>query len=189
MPSTGQVTLLLKAWSAGRKEALDDLMPLVYSELRKLAASHMRRERPNHSLQVTGLVNEAYLKLIDQRDANWQDRRHFFGIAAQCMRRILVDHARHRRAQKRGSGDTHVVLDEQLHGAVERSCEVVALDDALQALAELDARQAKIVELRYFGGMTHAEIADALDMSVSTVKRDLDASQIWLTHAMSRPSS
>ena len=189
MPSTGQVTVLLKAWAAGRKEALDDLMPLVYGELRKLAASHMRRERPNHSLQVTGLVSEAYLKLVDQHDVNWQDRRHFFGIAAQCMRRILVDHARQRHAQKRGSGDTHVVLDEDVHGAAERSWEIVALDDALQSLAELDPRQARVVEMRYFGGMTHAEIAEVLDVSVSTVKRELDASQIWLTHAMSRRSS
>src|SRR5262245_31216242 len=182
-----QVTGFLKAWSAGHREALDKLMPAVQDELRRLAASYMRRERRDHTLQVTGLVNEAYLRLIEQRNVSWQDRRHFFGIAAQCMRRILVDYARQRNAGKRAGGKTFVAFDESIEIAEKRGIDLIALDDALAALAELDERQAQVVELRFFGGLTVLETARLLKVSSATVKRDWESARVWLTCELTRP--
>ena len=176
-----EVTGLLKAWSAGRQEALNELLPKLHHELRKLAAGYMRRERHDHTLQVTGLVNEAYLRLVEQRQVTWQDRRHFYGIAARCMRRVLVDYARQRLADKRGGNLTFVTLDENVDKADDRRFDLAALDDALEALAALDARQAEIVELRYFGGLSIAETADQLKISAATVKRDWESARVWLT--------
>jgi len=182
-----QVTGFLKAWSAGQREALDKLMPAVQDELRRLAASYMRRERRDHTLQVTGLVNEAYLRLIEQKNVSWQDRRHFFGIAAQCMRRVLVDYARQRNAGKRAGGKTFVAFDESIEIAEKRGIDLIALDDALSALAELDERQAKVVELRFFGGLTVLETARVLKVSSATVKRDWESARVWLTCELTRP--
>jgi RNA polymerase sigma factor (TIGR02999 family) len=176
-----ELTGLLKDWGAGNRAALDRLMPLVHAELRRVAASHMRRERRAHTLQVTGLINEAYLRLIEQKDVGWQNRRHFFGIASECMRRVLVDYARRRRAGKRGGDKVMVALDEALDAAEERGIELIALDDALETLAALDGRQAKVVELRYFGGLSIAETAAMLNVSPATVKRDWETARIWLT--------
>lgn len=180
-----EVTRLLRDWSSGRRAALDSLMPLVHRELHQLASSYMRRERPGHTLQVTALVNEAYLKLVDQTQADWKNRSHFFGIAAQCMRRILVDHARQRVAQKRGGEQIVVALEADMDVG-DSSADVVAIDDALSGLASLDERQAKIVELRYFMGLSIAETAQTLDVSVSTVKRDWESARLWLTHELAR---
>jgi RNA polymerase sigma factor (TIGR02999 family) len=180
------VTQLLKAWSGGNREALDQLLPVVYTEIRRLARSYLRRERPDHTLQATALVNEAYMRLIDQRAVKWQNRAHFFGIAAQIMRRILVDHARMRHAEKRGSGESPVLLDEALDIASDRNLDIVALNDALIALAELDPRQAKIVELRFFGGLTIEEAAEVMQLSPATIKRELAGARVWLRRELER---
>lgn len=187
-PQKPDITTLLKAWSAGDQAALDDLMPALYSEIRKLAASYLRRERPDHTLQPTALVNEAYLKLIDQRVVEWQNRAHFFGVAAQIMRRILVDHARAQKADKRGSGNRPLVLDEALEVAGGRSMDFVALDDALKTLAELDPRQAQIVELRYFGGLSIEETAEVTKLSPATIKREWASARAWLRRELERSS-
>jgi len=181
-----QVTSLLKEWSSGRPEALDRLVPVVQEELRRLAASYMRRERADHTLQVTGLVNEAYLRLVEQKRVSWQDRRHFFGVAAQCMRRVLVDYARHRNAGKRSGGKTFVVFDEAIEVAEARGLDLVALDEALASLAELDERQAKVVDLRFFGGLSIADTARLLKVSPATVKRDWESARVWLTCELTR---
>src|SRR5678815_2010380 len=173
------VTRLLRAWSDGDQQALNDLMPAVYTEVRKLARSYLRRERPDHTLQPTALVNEAYLRLIDQRQVRWNNRAHFFGIAAQMMRRVLVDHARSRKADKRGSGEAAVVLDEALEIANVQNVDVVAVDEALAALAALDERQARIVELRFFGGLSIEETAEVVGLSPATVKREWAAARAW----------
>lgn len=180
------VTRLLKAWSSGDRQALDDLMPVVYAEVRKLARSYLRRERSDHTLQATALVNEAYMRLVDQREVHWQNRAHFFGIAAQMMRRILVDHARMRKREKRGSGEDPVLLDEALEVASDRNLDVVALDDALTALADLDSRQAKIVELRFFGGLSIEETAEVTQLSPATVKREWAGARAWLRRELER---
>lgn len=185
LPPRVEVTRLLKDWSNGRRAALDALMPLVHHELHKLASSYMRRERPSHTLQVTGLVNEAYLKLVDQTAVDWKNRGHFFGIAAQCMRRILVDHARQRLAKKRGGAEAVVALEPDMDVG-DSAADVIAVDDALAGLAKLDERQAKLVELRYFTGLSIAETAQALEVSVSTVKRDWESARLWLTHELAR---
>lgn len=175
-----QVTQLLEAWSTGDQAARDQLMALVYDELRRLAHQYMRAERPGHTLQTSALVNEAYVKLVDQRDVHWQNRAHFFGLAAQLMRRILVDHARSRRSSKRG-GDAHPVsLDEALVVSNERSAEVVALDEALDRLATVDKRKSQIVELRFFGGLSIEETAEILAVSPGTVMRDWTLAKAWL---------
>jgi RNA polymerase sigma factor (TIGR02999 family) len=161
-------------------------MPVVQDELRRLAGSYMRRERRDHTLQVTGLVNEAYLRLVEQRSVSWQDRRHFFGIAAECMRRVLVDYARQRQAGKRGGGKTFVVFEESIEVAEKRGLDLIALDDALASLAQLDERQAKVVELRFFGGLTIAETARLLEISSATVKRDWESARVWLTCALTK---
>jgi len=173
------LTELLLASQAGAPGAVDRLMPLVYDELKVLAAGYLRAERADHTLQTTGLVHEAYLKLVDQRRTTWQNRAHFFGIAAQAMRRILVDHARRRRARKRDAGRP-VTLDDNLAGNSPDSEEVLAVDEALQRLAALDPRQARIVELRYFAGLGIEQTAEALEISPATVKRDWLSAKAWL---------
>ena len=176
------VTMLLNAWSDGSQDALDELMPLVYQELRKLARSYLRAERPEHTLQPTALVNEAYLRLVDQRNVRWQNRRHFFGIAAQLMRRILVDHARKRQSEKRGGGEALVPFEEA-KGVPVKARDLVALDDALKDFATIDPRSAKIVELRQFGRLSIDETADVLEISPATVKRDWTVAKAWLRRA------
>ena len=176
------VTMLLNAWGDGNQEALDELMPLVYQELRKLARAYLRAERPEHTLQPTALVNEAYLRLVDQKNVHWRSRGHFFGIAAQIMRRILVDHARKRQSEKRGGGEALIPFDDAKGGPA-KARELVALDDALTDFAAIDPRSAKIVELRQFGGLSIDETADVLDISPATVKRDWTAAKAWLRRA------
>lgn len=175
-----EVTQLLVDWSNGNQAALDKLMPLVYGELHRLAHQYMRRERPGNTMQTSALVNEAYLKLVDQREVQWQNRAHFFGIAAQLMRRILVDHARSRQYAKRGGSTPHVPLDEGLIVSEERGAEVVALDDALKGLATFDERKSQIVELRFFGGLSIEEAAEVLGVSPGTVMRDWTLAKAWL---------
>jgi len=175
------ITLLLMDWSGNRDEsALAKLTPIVYSELRKLALSYLRRERSDHTLQPTALIHEAYMRLVDQNVPEWRSRSHFFGVAAQLMRQILVDHARARAAAKRGGGEAKLSLDAGLQYSEERSQELVALDDALTDLAKLDPRKAKVVELRYFGGLSVEETAEALGVSVATVGRELRFAEAWL---------
>jgi RNA polymerase sigma factor (TIGR02999 family) len=185
--SPNEVTLLLLDWSDGDKSALDKLMPLVYEELRRLAHHYMGRERTGHMLQTTALVNEAYLRLIDQRSVKWQNRAHFFGIASQMMRRILVDHARSRHYAKRGGGGARQVsLDEAMIVSPGRAAEVVALDDALNALAEIDRRKSQIVEMRFFGGLSIEETAEVLAVSPGTVMRDWTLAKAWLHREISK---
>ena len=186
-PASGEVTRLLAELSKRNPEAEANLIPLVYDHLHRLAASYMRGERPDHTLQATGLVNEAYLRLVSQHEAEWRDRTHFFGIAARLMRQILVEHARARHAAKRG-GTTAMFVplrDEQDISSV-RSRELVELDDALQCLERLDPQQARVVELRFFGGMTVEQTAEALGVSPRTVKRDWAIARAWLHGELSR---
>lgn len=179
--STGsEVTLLLGQLTRGEEGATAKLIPLVYEELRRLARSHMRRESEYHTLQTTALVHEVYLKLVDQRSVDWKGRSHFFAIAAQMMRRILVDHARGRLREKRGGGDRPIPLDEAFLFAPERSLELIKLDQSLERLERIDERQSKIVELRFFGGLTVEETAEALGVSPKTVKRDWSMAKAWL---------
>src|SRR5919202_362276 len=184
-PSTHEVTQLLIAWSDGDKSALDRLMPLIYEELRRLAHRYMSRERAGHTLQTTALVNEAYLRLVDWKEVRWQNRAHFFGVAAQMMRRILVDFARSRQYAKRGGGALQVSLDEAANFSTERGADLVALDDALRSLAELDERKSKVVELRFFGGLSVAETAEVLKVSAETVMRDWKLAKVWLMREIS----
>ena len=178
--SAHQVTQLLVRWRAGDRRALDELTPLVYDELHRLASRYMRGERPGHTLQTSALVNEAFLRLAGHEEIEWQNRAHFFAIAAQAMRRILVDHARRRGNQKRG-GDAHkVALEEGLIVSAERAAEVVALDDALTRLAEVDPRKSQLVELRFFGGLDIEETAEVLQVSPGTVMRDWTFAKAWL---------
>jgi RNA polymerase sigma factor (TIGR02999 family) len=180
-PATRDVTQLLQDWRGGSVSARDELLGLVYDELRKLASGYLRRERPDHTLQPTALVHEAYLQLIDQSRVSWESRAHFFGVAANLMRRILVDHARAHNAQKRGSGDQMLALDEALNTpAANKDLTLLALDDALNELARLDELQSRLVELRYFGGLTIEETAEALDISPATVKREWTMAKHWL---------
>jgi RNA polymerase sigma-70 factor (ECF subfamily) len=180
MAEPQDVTLLLSALTRGEEQAASKLIPLVYDELRRLAASYMRRERGDHTLQATALVNEAYLKLVEQRSVDWQSRAHFFGIAAQLMRRILIDHARGHLRQKRGGEQQIVSLDEVFVISQQQSDELVALDDSLERLAKIDPRQAKVVELRFFGGLTVEEAANVLGVSPKTVKREWSVAKAWL---------
>ncbi len=177
-----EITLLLNEWSVGKQSALDVLMPVVYAELHRQAASYLRRERVGHTLQATALVNEAYLKLIDQREVNWQSRAHFFAIAAQAMRRILVDHAKSRHRNKRGGNAENLPIEaaELMAASSGKNVDLIALDEALTRLAELDARQARIVELRFFSGMSVEETAEALRLSTATVKNDWRTAKAWL---------
>jgi RNA polymerase sigma-70 factor (ECF subfamily) len=183
-PSPNEVTQLLVAWSNGDQVARDELMSVVYQELHRLAHKYMRRESPDHTLQTSALVNEAFLRLVDQRDVHWQNRSHFFGIAAQMMRRILVDYARNRRYAKRGGGAKEISLDEAILSD-DRTHEVVALDDALQELAKIDLRKSQIVELRFFAGLSIEETADLLAVSPGTVMRDWTLAKAWLRREMS----
>jgi RNA polymerase sigma factor (TIGR02999 family) len=184
--SPQDVTQLLLQLTAGDRAVLDELLSLIYRELRGLAANYLRRERPDHTLQPTALVHEAYLRLIDQTQVNWQNRAHFFGVAAQMMRRILVDHARAHNAEKRGQEFEKLSLDENIDQAIERSAELVALDDALKALAEFDPQKSRIVELRYFGGLSVEETAAVLGVTPVTVKRHWRMAKAWLYGQMKR---
>ena len=183
-PNPNEVTQLLVAWSNGDRSARDELMPLVYEELRRLAHRYMDRERPDHTLQTSALVNEAYLRLIDQKDVHWQNRAHFFGIAAQMMRRILVDYARKRGFVKRGGDLRSVPIEQVMIVSPERAEEVVALDEALKALAEIDGRKTQIIELRFFGGLSIEETAEVLGVSPGTVMRDWTLAKAWLRREM-----
>ena len=182
MSTTHEVTRLLAEWGRGNQRALDDLTPLVYQELRQLAASCLRNERQGHTLQPTAVVHEAYLRLVDQKNPSWQSRSHFFGVAARLMRQILVDHARKKKAGKRAG--MRVSLEEAVSFQQERSRDLVALDSGLNALEKLDPRKCKAVELRYFGGLSIDETARALDVSAITVRRDLRMAEAWLHHQM-----
>ena len=183
--SQQEVTQLLVAWSNGSQEALEKLIPLVYEELRRLAHHYMRRERPGHTLQTTALVNEVYFRLVDQRHVHLQNRAHFFAISAQLMRRILVDHARSHQYAKRGGGALTVSLDEATVVAQAQGANLIALDDALLELAALDERKSRIVELRFFGGLSVEETAEALKTSPRTVMREWTMAKAWLYHSIS----
>lgn len=185
MPETGAVSGLLRAWGKGDVEAREELMPLVYAELRRRAAAYLKGERKDHTLQPTALAHEAYLRLIGQERVVWQNRAHFFAVAAQAMRRVLVDHARGRGRDRRFGGAIRVPLDEGLTTAPPADCDMLLLDQALDELAALDPRQARIVELRYFGGLTEREIASVLDVSRSTVTREWVIAKGWLFRRIS----
>jgi RNA polymerase sigma factor (TIGR02999 family) len=180
---TGRISRLLQQWSGGDPQAREDLVPLVYQELRKRAAAYLRRERPNHTLQPTALVNEAYLRLMGQERVAWINRAQFFGVAAQAMRRILVDHAREREAAKRPGG-IRVTLDEGMRSVAPIDCELLMLDSVLQELAAIDPRQARIVEMRYFGGLSEEEVAAILSLSRATITREWRSARAWLYRRM-----
>jgi RNA polymerase sigma factor (TIGR02999 family) len=182
----GDVTRLLAAVSDGSPEAVNQLLPMVYDELRRLAAGYFQAENPGHTLQPTALVHEAYLKLVDQRTAGWQDRMQFFGVAAQAMRRILVDHARTRRAGKRDPGGKRVPLDDAVACLEERAEDLVAVDEALARLARFDERKARVVELRFFGGLTVEDTANVLGVSGRTVEREWTLARAWLRGEVTR---
>ena len=184
--SQQQITERLIAWGSGETSALDDVMRAVYQELRRRADHYLRLERPDHTLQPTALVHEAYLRLIDQRKVSWQNRAHFFGVAAQMMRRILVDHARTKQRGKRGGAARKLTLDEVMNLSQGRAADLVALDDALKALAEIDPRKSQVVELRFFGGLNVEETAEVLDVSPQTVLRDWKMAKAWLYQEMTR---
>ncbi len=175
-----QITELLAEWSGGNQAALDELYPLVYAELHRLARRYMSRERKGHTLQTTALINEAYVRLVDQRNVQWANRSHFFAISAQIMRRILIDHARRHAYAKRGGGAQQVSLDETAAVALDNLSEFLRLDEALKSLAELDPRRSQVVELRYFGGLNNEEIAGVLKISENTVIRDWNMARAWL---------
>ena len=185
-PSTQHVTRLLQAWGQGEDAALEELVPLVHQELHRLARRYMYGERPGHTLQTTALVNEAYLRLVNSRQVNWQNRAHFFAISAQLMRRILVDYARARGYQKRGGGVPKLTFDEEFMGPQEKEHDLVALDDALKALANFDPRKSKVVELRFFGGLSVEETAEVLKVSPDTVLRDWRLAKAWLAREMGK---
>jgi RNA polymerase sigma factor (TIGR02999 family) len=185
-PSPKELTRLLQAWGGGDDAALAELIPMVHQELKRLARRYMLGERPGHTLQPTALVNEAYIKLLGCQQVQWQDRAHFLAVSAQLMRRILVDSARARGYQKRGAGVPKLTLDECLIGAQEKSKELTVLDDALVALAVVDPRKARVVELRYFGGLTAEETAEVLKISPDTVLRDWKLAKAWLAREMGK---
>jgi RNA polymerase sigma factor (TIGR02999 family) len=180
------VTDLLRAWGKGDTAALDKLVPLVYEELRRQAHRYLRRERPGHTLQTTGLVHEAYLRLVDQRETDWQNRAQFFGVAAQMMRRVLIDHARSKQAAKRGGNQIRVTLEDADAAVQEQGVDLLDLDDVLTRLAKLDPQQAKVVELRYFTGLGIEETAQVLDISAATVKREWTMARAWLRRELAR---
>jgi RNA polymerase sigma-70 factor, ECF subfamily len=175
-----QITQLLAEWSDGNQAALDELYPLVYQELRRLARRYMSRERKGHTLQTTALINEAYVRLVDQRNVHWANRSHFFAISAQIMRRILIDHARRHAYAKRGGGAQQVSLEEAATVVPDQAAEMIRLDEALKSLAEMDPRRSQVVELRYFGGLNNEEIAGVLKVSENTVTRDWNMARAWL---------
>src|SRR5262245_25927466 len=184
-PSSQSVTQLLLDWRNGDQTALGRLMPVVYEELRRIAGHYMRNERQEHTLQTSALVNEACLRLVDHENIEWQNRAHFFGVAAQAMRRVLVNYARTSNYQKRGGGARQVSLDEAATVAEEHAAEMIALDDALNELARIDPRKRRVVELRYFGGLSVEETAEALGVSIQTVGRDWGTAKAWLLREMS----
>jgi RNA polymerase sigma-70 factor (ECF subfamily) len=179
-PLSHNITHLLKEWSDGDERALDRLTPLVYEELRQQAARYLRHERPGHTLQTTALINEAYLRLIDVKEVDWQSRKHFFAIAANLMRRVLVDHARRRDAEKRGGDNIRLTLDDTLAVASGPDVDLLAIDEALERLSVIDGQQARVVELRFFSGLSVEETAAALGISPKTVKRDWSVARAWL---------
>ena len=185
-PQPKDVTTLLMEWSGGNSQAFNELMPMVYDQLRQLAARELRRERPNHTLHSTALVHEAYLKLIDQRRVQWKDREHFFAVASQAIRRILVTYARSRHASKRGGGATMLAFDESIALPDRKDVDLVALDDALESLSRLDAQQGRIIELRFFGGLSIDGTARTMGISTSTVARDWNVARAWLFRELSR---
>jgi RNA polymerase sigma-70 factor (ECF subfamily) len=185
-PSPEEVTQLLKNWRSGDQSALDTLMPLVYDELHRMARRYMRRERAGHTLQTSALVNEAYLRLAGQRDIEWQSRAHFFAVAARVMRHLLVDYARNQKYAKRGGGAQQVTLDEAAIVSTGRNEQLLALDEALARLASIDNRKSRLVELRYFGGMSTEETAEVLGVSAITVKREWQKAKAWLYREMNR---
>ena len=184
--SPGSITRLLLDWRKGDQTALDRLVPLVYREMRRLAGYYMRRQRADHTLQTSALINEAYLRLIDHKNMRWENRTHFYAVAAQAMRRILVDHARSRSYQKRGGGAVKVSFDEAVIGAEGRATELIALDDALKDLAAIDPRKSQIVELRYFGGLSVDETAEVIGVSAVTIMREWRSAKGWLLRAISK---
>ncbi len=188
-PSPSEVTQLLRAWGEGDQAALEKLVPLVSLELRRLARHYMGHEREGHTLQPTALVNEVYVRLIDWRNVRWQDRAHFFRVAAQLMRRVLVDHARHRNSLKRGGHAVTISIDETPAVVADRHADLIAIDDALKSLAALDPRKSRIVELRFFGGLSVEETAEALRISRRTVKREWSLARAWLYGELSRESA
>jgi RNA polymerase sigma factor (TIGR02999 family) len=188
-PESKDVTTLLLEWSGGKRQAFDELMPLVYEQLRHLAAHQLRHERPNHTLHSTALVHEAYLKLIDQRRVQWKDREHFFAVAAQAIRRILVTYARSRNASKRGGGNTLLAFDESIASPGRKDVDLIRLDEALESLARLDPQQARIIELRYFGGLSIQATAEILEISTSTVNREWGLARAWLHRELARSSA
>jgi len=184
MNTAGDVTQLLSLWASGDRAALESLMEAVYGELRHLAHAYLRRERPGNTLQSTALVHEAYLRLIDQKSVTWQNRAHFFGIAASMMRRILVDHARSRKASKRGAGISNLTLDDAVAGSGPRDLNLIVLDQALEHLARIDPQQSRIVEFRFFAGLSIEDTAEALNISPATVKREWAIAKAWLYREM-----
>jgi len=188
-PSKQEITVLLRAWGNGDKRALDKLTPFVYGELRRVARRYMARERPGQTLQTTALVHEVYLRLVDVKHVGWQDRAHFFAVCARMMRRILTDIARSRRHLKRGGGASHILLEEALVASRERGRDLVAVDEALNALAALDARKSQVVELRFFGGLSVEETAEVLKISPETVMRDWKFAKAWLARELSEEKS
>ena len=184
MPSSNEITRLLSDWSEGNESALDELLPLIYGELRRLSHRYMRRERSGHMLQTTALVHEAYLRLVGQQSARWQNRTHFFSAAAQVMRHILVDYARSLRREKRGKGFSQVPLSEVAVMSADRADELVAVNIAMESLAAIDPRKGRVFELRYFGGMSVEEAAEALNVSPATVARDWKMARAWLRREM-----
>lgn len=186
MSSPQNVTQLLVDWSNGNRGALDELMPAVYTELRRVADGFLRRERFDHTLQPTALVHEAYLRLVDQQSVNWQNRAQFFGLAAQMMRRILINYAKGRHAEKRGGLASRVSLDEAVSFFEERDLNLCALDEALETLGALDPQQSRIIELRFFGGLTIEEVAEVLALSPATVKREWSSAKLWLRRELNK---
>jgi len=188
-PSAHEITQLLRAWSGGDAQALESLTPLVYQELHRTARRYMAKERPDHTLQTTALIDEVYLRLVDCASVSWQDRAHFFAVCARLMRRILMDFARSRLYLKRGGGATQISFDESLHVSPDPSTDVLALDEALRRLAELDQRKSQVVELRFFGGLSVGETSEVLKVSEETVKRDWRLAKLWLLRELSEEAS
>lgn len=188
-PPRHQITQLLAEWSEGNQSALDELYPLVYGELHRLAHRYMSRERKGHTLQTTALINEAYVRLVDQQNVHWANRSHFFAISAQIMRRILIDHARRHAYAKRGGGAQRVSLEEAATVAREQGGELLRLDEALKSLADMDPRRGQVVELRYFGGLNNEEIAGVLKVSENTVTRDWNIARAWLYQELNRSTA
>ena len=182
-----EITQMLREWSDGKPEVLDNLLPLVYDELHRQAASFLRKERPGHTLQTTALIHEAYLKLIDRRDVQWESRTHFFAVAAQAMRRILVDYARAKHSEKRGGDNIKLSLEKAMLVATEeKGVDLIALDEALDKLTKLDKQQARVIELKYFSGLSLEETAEALHISRATVARDWEAARAWLHRELTK---